>query len=99
MAKFIKIWESMYNIDWIVKAEYNAVKDVTIICFGNGTDQLEIPGDQTREIQGLSNEATMHDRHLANILLDKFKVPLSDIISKLDKLSKAIETIAKNNKR
>lgn len=94
MAKFIKSPlddHAYWNLERITLVRYMPDKDMTNIYFGDDDSPLIINGDCTNAILNANNELTMHDKHVANLIIDKFKMHISSIIAKLDKIIRLLE--------
>jgi len=100
MAKFYKLVSGVYvNIDTIVSMYYDKEDDTTYIFSADSPDQfIKEKGDITSQILSSNNDLTMHDRHVANHMYDKFKLQLSTILERLDKLSKSVSGLEKSIK-
>lgn len=93
MARFLNFnnEDVIINIDLILSVYYDEESDKTLLYCSNDSF-LEFHGNQVSKILNANNDVTMHDKHVANLIVDRFKMSLSSVVAKLDKIMKLIES-------
>lgn len=97
MAHFYNLNNNWINIDNIVSMYYDPEVDCTYIFSTDSPEEhFATKGDVINQILNANNDLTMHEKHFANCVSDKFKSVLASILARLDNMSKNIEETQKD---